>query len=216
MEKFRMSILLLTALVAISISSIPGSALGGNISISSTPSGAAIFLGNTHYGPTPFVGTLASGSYALRLTLNGYDDWTNIIDVVEGNTTTVSATLSLKSSTQNPAPTLIAPIITSPSATPAPTYMTSPSPIATYSPKQTQTPLPIYSGGSTPTNTQTTETSKSLDWIKSPIIIVAIGALFIFVVNRTKKNTDWQKDPLLYIIILVIIGLTVEIIKKFL
>ena len=49
-KNFRMSLLLLTAVVAISISSIPVSALGGDISISTTPSGAVIYLDNAYKG----------------------------------------------------------------------------------------------------------------------------------------------------------------------
>ena len=94
-KSFRMSLLLLTALVAISISSIHVSAQGGDISISTTPSGAVIYLDNKNMGTTPvIIKDVLPGSYTIKLTLNQYDDWTTIIDVVEGSTNTISATLN--------------------------------------------------------------------------------------------------------------------------
>jgi PEGA domain len=94
-KSFRISLLLLTALVAISISSIPVSALGGDISISTTPSGALIYLDDHYQGATPFIiKDVLPGSHTIKLTLNQYDDWTTIIDVVEGSTNTISETLN--------------------------------------------------------------------------------------------------------------------------
>jgi len=94
-KSFRMSLLLLTALVAISISSIPVSALGGDISISTTPSGALIYLDDAYKGVTPvIIKDVLPGSHTIKLTFNEYDDWTTIIDVVEGSTNTISATLN--------------------------------------------------------------------------------------------------------------------------
>jgi len=94
-KSFRMSLLLITALVAISISSIPVSALGGDISISTTPSGALIYLDDAYKGVTPvIIKDVLPGSHTIKLTFNEYDDWTTIIDVVEGSTNTISATLN--------------------------------------------------------------------------------------------------------------------------
>jgi len=94
-KSFRMSLLLLTALVVLSISSIPVSALGGDISISTTPSGAVIYLDNQYKGTTPvIIKDVLPGSHTIKLTFKGYDDWTTIIDVVEGSTNTISVTLN--------------------------------------------------------------------------------------------------------------------------
>jgi hypothetical protein len=94
-KSFRMSLLLLTALVAISISSIPVSALGGDISISTTPSGARILLDNQYKGVTPvIIKDVLPGSHTIKLTFTDYDDWTTIIDVVEGSTTTISVPMN--------------------------------------------------------------------------------------------------------------------------
>jgi hypothetical protein len=94
-KSFRISLLLITALVVISISSIPVSALGGDISISTTPSGAGIYLDNQYKGYTPvIIKDVLPGSYIIKLTFKDYDDWTTSIDVVEGSTNTISATLN--------------------------------------------------------------------------------------------------------------------------
>jgi hypothetical protein len=90
-----MSLLLFTALVAISISSIPVSALGGDISISTTPSGARIYLDNQNKGVTPvIIKDVLPGLHTIKLTFTDYDDWTTIIDVVEGSTTTISVPMN--------------------------------------------------------------------------------------------------------------------------
>ncbi len=95
------------------------------ISVSSTPSGAYISLdgdGTVRY--TPFIITnVLPGTHTLKLSLNGYNDWTTTVNVAEGNTTTVSAALSLKSPTQTPAPAVVTPTIalTSTATNPSPT-----------------------------------------------------------------------------------------------
>ncbi|GEM_PF-2070969 len=87
-------ILLLASLIVISMLSIPSNALGGNISVSSTPSGANIYLDGSYKGTTPKTLTeVSASSHTIKLTLNEYDDWTTNVNVVEGSTATVSATL---------------------------------------------------------------------------------------------------------------------------
>lgn len=171
------------------------------IYISSTPSGAGIWLDNQYKGATPFtINRVIPGSHAIKLSLNGYDDWINTVNVIQGSTTTVPAELLIKSSTQNPAPTTIAPMI-------APTYTTSPTPIATFAPKQTQTSHPFYSEGTTPTNTQTTETTNSKtdssnspdwtiqDWAGLATILGGIVAFIGLIYKiKTDKEKDKQKD----------------------
>jgi hypothetical protein len=122
-KSIRLWLILCTVLVMLSTSSFPVDALGGNISVSSTTSGAAIYLDGSYKGITPFIIPVSPGSHTIKLTLSQYDDWTTTVNVVEGSTTTVSATLSKKSSTQNPAHTIITPVITPTYTTPAPTYI---------------------------------------------------------------------------------------------
>lgn len=96
------------------------SSLNGTLSISSSPSGAQVFLDNQLVGITPVtLSTVKPGQYSLLLKMNGYNDYTNQVQVAAGMSTTASINL-----------TPAAPA--SPTATPAGT--TSPVPTATKSP----------------------------------------------------------------------------------
>jgi len=81
-----------TAMVSIDLVSIPTT---GSISIQSNPTGAKIYL---DYADTGFVTpktlpNLAAGSHVIRCSLSGYDDTTQNISVVPGQTTDVMITL---------------------------------------------------------------------------------------------------------------------------
>ena len=67
----------------------------GDIHIVSTPAGAEIWLdGNDLGGVTPAtVQDVPEGQHQVKLTLNGYQDWTGNVDVVAGQTAEVNATL---------------------------------------------------------------------------------------------------------------------------
>jgi len=67
----------------------------GSITVSSTPSGAAIWLDGSNTGRlTPAtLSQVAPGSHTLKLTLSGYQDWERTVSVSVGQTTNVSATL---------------------------------------------------------------------------------------------------------------------------
>jgi hypothetical protein len=71
--------------------------LHGRLSVSSTPPGAEIWLDNASTGRrTPaIVDSLAPKSYALRLTLSNYADWTRTVTVADNQTTTVDAVLQI-------------------------------------------------------------------------------------------------------------------------
>ena len=67
----------------------------GSLDIRSTPSGASIYINNTHKGVTPkVVSGLSAGSHQVKVTRNGYRDDTQTVFVTAGGTTPVSATLS--------------------------------------------------------------------------------------------------------------------------
>jgi len=76
----------------------------GSLRISSTPSGAEIFLALSPGTPTDqgtttisggrVISNLQVGTYNIKLTLAGYDDWTDTATVSEGMETPVSATLT--------------------------------------------------------------------------------------------------------------------------
>ena len=66
----------------------------GNLKVSSSPSGAAVYVNSVYYGTTPHtVYNLPSGNNDLRLTYSGYNDYRDTVKVVAGQTTTTYATL---------------------------------------------------------------------------------------------------------------------------
>jgi hypothetical protein len=67
----------------------------GSIHIVSTPPGAEIWVdGNDLGGVTPAtIQDVPEGSHPVKLTLNGYQDWTGNVDVVANQTAEVNATL---------------------------------------------------------------------------------------------------------------------------
>ena len=67
----------------------------GSISVSSTPSGASIFLDRSYYGTTPFrIANFAAGSHNITLELTGYQDWSQTIGVEAGQISPVTAPLT--------------------------------------------------------------------------------------------------------------------------
>lgn len=52
-----------------------------NLSVSSNPSGASIYLNNSYYGQTPMTVSLIEGNYNLQLQMNGYDNYTETINL---------------------------------------------------------------------------------------------------------------------------------------
>jgi hypothetical protein len=52
-----------------------------NLSVSSNPSGASIYLNNSYYGQTPMTISLIEGNYNLQLQMNGYDNYTETINL---------------------------------------------------------------------------------------------------------------------------------------
>ena len=66
----------------------------GNIKITSSPSGAAVYVNSVYYGTTPqTVSNLPAGNNDLRLTYSGYNDYRDTIRIVAGQTQTTYASL---------------------------------------------------------------------------------------------------------------------------
>jgi len=77
----------------------------GTISVSSSPSGAYIYLDNTYKGIAPLTITdVSPGTHAIKATLTGYEDWSTNVEVTSGSTASVSASLT-PTSTPTPVPT---------------------------------------------------------------------------------------------------------------
>ena len=66
----------------------------GAVVVTSSPTGAEVFIDGTFSGQTPeVVQEVAAGLHNLTLTLNGYSTWSTMIQVPAGQTTQVTATL---------------------------------------------------------------------------------------------------------------------------
>ena len=67
----------------------------GFLTVTSTPSGAAIIIDDMPTGTvTPFTMPLQPGAYTIKLTLEGYEDWTESVHITDGKTTYAQATLT--------------------------------------------------------------------------------------------------------------------------
>ncbi|WP_241481307.1 PEGA domain-containing protein [Methanoculleus sediminis] len=67
----------------------------GSISVTSSPSGAEVYIDNAYKGITPLtVDGIATGTHAVRVALGGYSDWSTTVQVGAGSTASASASLS--------------------------------------------------------------------------------------------------------------------------
>jgi len=72
----------------------------GEIDISSSPSGASVSVDSAYVGTTPYAATdLSVGSHVVKITKDGYGDWSKIVKVTSGDTTTVDADLTAVTTT---------------------------------------------------------------------------------------------------------------------
>jgi len=75
----------------------------GSIQITSVPSGASVYINSNYMGTTPFTATsLSPGNHNVLLSLQDYNDYSKVVTVTVGQTTTVSVALTkLGSCTEN-------------------------------------------------------------------------------------------------------------------
>ena len=77
----------------------------GEADINSNPPGADIFVDGQKKGQTPqLISQLLIGDHQLKLTRKGYDDYTGVFNVTEGEAASVSATMELFKEKPKPAP----------------------------------------------------------------------------------------------------------------
>lgn len=67
----------------------------GSIAVSSSPSGAEIYVDNAFKGITPLtVDGISAGTHTVMVALDGYNDWSTSVQVGTGSTASASASLS--------------------------------------------------------------------------------------------------------------------------
>ena len=69
------------------------SSLSGFLSITSNPSGAKVYINGTYKGVTPIKIELKKGSYTVKLSKEGYNDYTKTATVSVGKTTSITISL---------------------------------------------------------------------------------------------------------------------------
>lgn len=68
----------------------------GTLSVSSSPSGAAVYVDGSYRGVTSTsVGNLVPGSHSVQLILAGYQDWAGSVSITAGATTYLNPTLTV-------------------------------------------------------------------------------------------------------------------------
>ncbi|MCK9630025.1 MAG: PEGA domain-containing protein [Methanoregula sp.] len=108
----------------------------GSIDVSSSPSGASVYLDGTLKGTTPLeIDDLEVGSYKLLLKKSGYSDWLRNAKVTNGGTTTYDADLDVVK-TATPTKT------STPVTTATTIKVTRSATVATPTPWPTSTPTP--------------------------------------------------------------------------
>jgi hypothetical protein len=109
----------------------------GSIDVSSSPSGASIYVDAEYQGTTPdTVEGLDIGSHKLLLKKSGYDDWAKVVKVTSGNTISVDADLNVITSAPTTEPTA------RPTTAPTAVKTTRKSTLTTPTPWPSATPTP--------------------------------------------------------------------------
>jgi hypothetical protein len=72
------------------------SADAGTVIVASAPTGADIYVDGKFVGDAPATLTLAPGKHAVRVSLNGYKDWTRDLSVLASSKVNLDAELGKK------------------------------------------------------------------------------------------------------------------------
>lgn len=159
----------------------------GSISISSSPSGASIFLDNIEQGKTPKTITdVSEGSHFIELKLKDYYTWSDSINVAGGSTFYITEALTLKPTT----PTVTATTFIQPSESIISNFPITPT-VTAIAPTPSSTKIGETQTVETPNN------AKILDKIyrfltQNPIfvsisIIVTLIAAILTILSPSKK-----------------------------
>ena len=91
-EKKAIALLILSIFLCGCMTPLPEKT--GTVKITSSPSGAEVYLDNEYHGTTPgTISAVPTGNHTVEIRENGYNDWFQNITVTSGSTTSVSTTL---------------------------------------------------------------------------------------------------------------------------
>jgi hypothetical protein len=84
---------LLTVLAVVLWKMAPRRGEAGTVVVGSVPNSADIYVDGKFLGDAPASLTLAPGKHAIRLSLNGYKDWTRDVSVLASSKVSLNAAL---------------------------------------------------------------------------------------------------------------------------
>ena len=91
-EKKAIALLILSIFLCGCMTPLPDKT--GTVKITSSPSGAEVYLDNEYHGTTPgTISAVPTGNHTVEIRANAYNDWFQNITVTSGSTTSVSTTL---------------------------------------------------------------------------------------------------------------------------
>ena len=91
-EKKAIALLILSIFLCGCMTPLPDKT--GTVKITSSPSGAEVYLDNEYHGTTPgTISAVPTGNHTVEIRENAYNDWFQNITVTSGSTTSVSTTL---------------------------------------------------------------------------------------------------------------------------
>lgn len=82
-----------TAIINATLERIRQAPQVGNLTITSSPDGASVYIGGRNYGTTPATLQLTPAKYTVELRKDGYTTTTRSVSVYNGRTATISATM---------------------------------------------------------------------------------------------------------------------------
>ena len=71
----------------------PSGPTDGQLTVSTSPSGASVYIDKTYKGTTPITFSLSPGTHSLKITMSGYEDHSESVIITAGQTISRSVTL---------------------------------------------------------------------------------------------------------------------------
>ena len=171
------------------------------LSISSSPSGASVYVDGSYQGQSPITVSVSTGSHSVSLEYSDYYTWSGTASVASGQTTSVYASMTHKS---HPAPTNVPTYVPNPVVGSGDLYITSdPSLADVYVDNAYKglTPITITADGGYHTvrieSSGYSGSSNSVGFAKPPLILAAAFSALCL----SPSSMDGAPVPLFFLLI---------------